>query len=103
MSVGLAREKTGAAGALAHAIVIHLQWAGTNLILLRLTGVDGCTDSIDRKRGGGHHPGADCLPNRARRPRRSKAFHGGIGLETVSAGPHHQHGGLVGDGRAKRR
>ena len=33
MSVGLALEKTGAAGALAHAIVIHLQWAGTNLIL----------------------------------------------------------------------
>ena len=45
----------------------------------RLTGVDGCTDSIDRKRGGGHHPRADCLPNRARRPRGSKAFHGGIG------------------------
>jgi di/tricarboxylate transporter len=33
MSVGLALEKTGAAEALAHAIVIHLQWAGTNLIL----------------------------------------------------------------------
>jgi hypothetical protein len=33
MSLGLALEKTGAAGALAHAIVIHLQWAGTNLIL----------------------------------------------------------------------
>jgi hypothetical protein len=31
--VGLALEKTGAAGALAHAIVIHLQWAGTNLTL----------------------------------------------------------------------
>ena len=36
MSVGLALEKTGAAGALAHAIVIHLQWAGTNLILCAL-------------------------------------------------------------------
>ena len=46
---------------------------------LRLTGVDGCTDSIDRKRGSGHHTRADCLPNRARRPRGSKAFHGGIG------------------------
>ena len=33
MSVGLALEKTGAAGALAHVIVIHLQSAGTNLIL----------------------------------------------------------------------
>jgi di/tricarboxylate transporter len=36
MSVGLALEKTGAAGALAHAIVIHLQSAGTNLILCAL-------------------------------------------------------------------
>jgi hypothetical protein len=32
----LALEKTGAAGALARAIVIHLQWAGTNLILCAL-------------------------------------------------------------------
>jgi hypothetical protein len=29
---------------------------------------------IDRKRGGGHHPRADCSPNRARRPRGSKPF-----------------------------
>src|SRR3984893_8299590 len=36
MSVGLALEKTGAAGALAHSIVIHLQSAGTNLILCAL-------------------------------------------------------------------
>jgi len=33
ISFGLALEKTGAAGALAHAIVINFQWAGANLIL----------------------------------------------------------------------
>ena len=33
ISVGLALEKTGAAGALAQSIVTHLQWDGTNLIL----------------------------------------------------------------------
>jgi len=33
ISFGLALEKTGAAGALAHGIVTHLQWAGANLIL----------------------------------------------------------------------
>jgi hypothetical protein len=32
----LALEKTGAAGALTRAIVIHLQWAGTNVILCTL-------------------------------------------------------------------
>ncbi len=32
MSLGLALEKTGAAGALAHAIVTNFQWAGANLI-----------------------------------------------------------------------
>src|ERR1700751_3100896 len=78
MSVGLALEKTGAAGALAHVIVIHLQSVGTNLILCALLALTVALTQ-DRKRGGGHHPRADCLPNRARRPRRSKAFHGGIG------------------------
>jgi di/tricarboxylate transporter len=33
ISFGLALEKTGAAGALAHAIVANFQWAGANLIL----------------------------------------------------------------------
>jgi di/tricarboxylate transporter len=33
ISFGLALEKTGAAGALAHAIVTNFQWAGANLIL----------------------------------------------------------------------
>src|SRR6201987_4261100 len=33
ISFGLALEKTGAAGALAHAIVASFQWAGPNLIL----------------------------------------------------------------------
>src|ERR1700758_5250712 len=33
MSLGLALEKTGAAGALAHIIVTNFQWAGPNLIL----------------------------------------------------------------------
>jgi di/tricarboxylate transporter len=36
MSLGLALEKTGAAGALAHAVVSNLQWAGANLILCAL-------------------------------------------------------------------
>ena len=36
MSFGLALEKTGAAAALAHAIVAHAEWAGTNFILLAL-------------------------------------------------------------------
>ncbi|MBV8175496.1 MAG: anion permease [Verrucomicrobia bacterium] len=36
MSLGLALEKTGAAGALAHAIVTNFQWAGPNLILCAL-------------------------------------------------------------------
>jgi hypothetical protein len=42
-------------------------------------GVYGCTDSINRKRRGCHHSCADCIPDRARKPRGSKAFHGGIG------------------------
>src|SRR5258708_39376161 len=33
ISFGLALEKTGAAGALAHAIVTNFQWAGPNFIL----------------------------------------------------------------------
>ena len=33
ISFGLALEKTGAAGGLAHAIVANFQWAGANLIL----------------------------------------------------------------------
>ncbi len=36
MSLGLALEKTGAAGALAHAIVANFEWAGPNLILCAL-------------------------------------------------------------------
>jgi di/tricarboxylate transporter len=36
MSLGLALEKTGAAGALAHAVVSNFQWAGANLILCAL-------------------------------------------------------------------
>ena len=36
MSLGLALEKTGAAGALAHLIVTNLQWAGPNVILCAL-------------------------------------------------------------------
>jgi di/tricarboxylate transporter len=36
MSLGLALEKTGAAGALAHVIVSNFQWAGANLILCAL-------------------------------------------------------------------
>lgn len=36
MSLGLALEKTGAAGALAHFIVANFQWAGANLILCAL-------------------------------------------------------------------
>jgi di/tricarboxylate transporter len=36
MSFGLALEKTGAAGALAHAIVAHAEWAGANLIFCAL-------------------------------------------------------------------
>src|ERR1700739_2462138 len=36
MSLGLALEKTGAAGALAHIIVSNFQWAGANLILCAL-------------------------------------------------------------------
>ena len=36
MSLGLALEKTGAAGALAHLIVTNLEWAGPNVILCAL-------------------------------------------------------------------
>jgi di/tricarboxylate transporter len=36
MSLGIALEKTGAAGMLAHAIVTNFQWAGPNLILCAL-------------------------------------------------------------------
>jgi di/tricarboxylate transporter len=36
MSFGLALEKTGAAGALAHTIVAHSEWAGANFILCAL-------------------------------------------------------------------
>jgi hypothetical protein len=32
LSFGLALEKTGAAGALGHAIVANFQWAGANLV-----------------------------------------------------------------------
>ena len=47
---------------------------GFELIPKVVTGVDSCIDSIDRKRGDGHHPRADCLANRARGPRGSKPF-----------------------------
>jgi di/tricarboxylate transporter len=79
MSVGLALEKTGAAGALAHALVIHLQWAGTNLILGALLALTVALTQLIENAAVAIILAADCLPNCARRPRGSKAFHGGIG------------------------
>jgi hypothetical protein len=47
---------------------------GFELIPKVVNGVDSCIYSIDRKRGDGHHPPADCLANLARGPRGSKPF-----------------------------
>jgi Citrate transporter len=79
MSLGLALEKTGAAGALAHLIVTNLQWAGPNVILCALLALTVAMTQLIENAAVAIILSPIAYPNCARVPRGSKVLHGRVG------------------------